>query len=680
MGGADSMPLQVLSLNSAAAPMSTAAGSFAGMKVAVPNLPTLNLARAKQIAGGDMAAEHLSTMAATARSAPRRVTGPATVAASRNALGPSGPTSGQQPSARASARYGVAATAGALSARSTNTGSTASAYFGNKGLSNLLEEQHLSDVPTTTMASQMLSHQSSVPLGFGSGAGVDDAQTARPTRMQVQKENLARQALTSRTTPKSPTEQWEMDLNRQSATPTGSTGSTLPMTPAGALKAHTGTLTDFEESEILEYSQIYFTGHKAQKVKSTVLPGNFNHGFDDERGDYNVVSHDHIGYRYEVLSTLGKGSFGQVLKCFDYQTNSLKAVKIIRNKKRFHHQALVEVKVLEHLRQKDPESLANVVQMYEYFYFRDHLCISFELHSINLYEFIKNNNFQGLSLGLIRRFAAQLLVSLKFLKKNRVIHCDLKPENILLKSPTKSAIKIIDLGSSCYEDERVYTYIQSRFYRSPEVILGLPYDTKIDMWSFGCILAELYTGYPLFPGEDETEQMACIMEVLGVPSKSLIEASSRKKLFFDSNNSPRIVANSRGRKRRPGSKDLATAIHCNDAAFVDFLSMCLKWDPKERASPEEAMQHEWITEGAVPLSTYRSTVSPFSSEALRAKRTNYPTSMVKATSGKPSQDALSSRIAPEQNARTLAPVFGSDRAVFPPIDKAPTTPRERKRL
>jgi dual specificity tyrosine-phosphorylation-regulated kinase 2/3/4 len=238
-----------------------------------------------------------------------------------------------------------------------------------------------------------------------------------------------------------------------------------------------------------------------------------NHGFDDERGDYNMVMHDHIGYRYEVLSELGKGSFGQVVKCYDYKTQTCCALKIIRNKKRFHQQALIEVKLLEHLRDNDPEEQYNMVKTYDYFYFRNHLCITFECLSINLYEFIKNNNFQGLSLGLIRRFAIQLLASLRYLRKHRIIHCDLKPENILLKAPNKSGIKMIDFGSSCFEDERVYTYIQSRFYRSPEVILGLPYDVGIDMWSFGCILAELYTGYPLFPGENEVEQLACIMEV-----------------------------------------------------------------------------------------------------------------------------------------------------------------------
>ena len=81
------------------------------------------------------------------------------------------------------------------------------------------------------------------------------------------------------------------------------------------------------------------------------------------------------------------------------------------------------------------------------------------------------------------------------------MHCDLKPENVMLRQPNRSIIKVIDFGSSCLTDERIYTYIQSRFYRAPEVILGLPYGTPIDMWSFGCILDELLTGYPLFPGE-----------------------------------------------------------------------------------------------------------------------------------------------------------------------------------
>ena len=88
--------------------------------------------------------------------------------------------------------------------------------------------------------------------------------------------------------------------------------------------------------------------------------------------------------------------------------------------------------------------------MKDYVVFRKHLCIAFELMSINLYEFLKLNDFDGLSLSLVRRFAIQLLYALKYLQECCVIHCDLKPENILLKDATKSGIKIIDFGSSCF--------------------------------------------------------------------------------------------------------------------------------------------------------------------------------------------------------------------------------------
>lgn len=278
--------------------------------------------------------------------------------------------------------------------------------------------------------------------------------------------------------------------------------ASLPMTPGAALKQYKNSMSLFEQGEILDYPQVYFVGHKAKKPRATASSAD-NNGFDDDRGDYLWNLNDHIGFRYEILGVLGKGSFGQVLKCFDWKTNQLTALKVIRNKKRFHQQALVECKLLQQLKQRDTDGTASVVHVTDHFYFRSHMCITFEMLSINLYEFIKNNKFQGMSLSLVRRIALQLANSLKFLRKQNIIHCDLKPENILLRSPNKSSIKVIDFGSSCLVHERLYTYIQSRFYRAPEVILGLPYDTAIDMWSFGCILAELFTGYPIFPGENE---------------------------------------------------------------------------------------------------------------------------------------------------------------------------------
>jgi dual specificity tyrosine-phosphorylation-regulated kinase 2/3/4 len=214
---------------------------------------------------------------------------------------------------------------------------------------------------------------------------------------------------------------------------------------------------------------------------------------------------------------------------------------------------------------------------------------------MNLYEFIKAHEFRGFSLKLIRRFTKQILNSLILLHGHKVIHCDLKPENVLLAHPMHSEIKVIDFGSSCFENEKVYTYIQSRFYRSPEVILGMSYGMPIDMWSLGCILAELFTGYPIFPGENEQEQLACIMEVFGPPEKHLIEKSTRRKLFFDSLGKPRLTVSSKGRRRRPSSKDLRQVLKCDDESFLDFIARCLRWDPARRLNPNDALIHEFVT-------------------------------------------------------------------------------------
>ena len=245
-----------------------------------------------------------------------------------------------------------------------------------------------------------------------------------------------------------------------------------------------------------------------------------------------------------------------------------------------------------------------MVNFTQSFYFRGHLCISTELLDMNLYEFIKAHSFRGFSIRLIRRFTKQILSSLNLLKQHKVIHCDLKPENILLRHPMHSEIKVIDFGSSCFENEKVYTYIQSRFYRSPEVILGMTYGLPIDMWSVGCILAELFTGVPIFPGENEQEQLACIMEVFGPPEKHLIEKSTRKKLFFDSMGKPRLTVSSKGRRRRPSSKTLQQVLKCDDEPFLDFLTRCMRWDPERRMRPEDAIRHEFVTGkkmSAVPI-------------------------------------------------------------------------------
>ncbi|CAG9461229.1 unnamed protein product [Pedinophyceae sp. YPF-701] len=380
----------------------------------------------------------------------------------------------------------------------------------------------------------------------------------------------------------------------------GSGSGTFPTTPAGALKRCSDHLTDYEQSEVLDFPQIYFTGKGARKIKGTPRNPDLNFGYDDDRGDYLITLGDHVAYRYEILGILGKGSFGRVVKALDHKTGTEVALKVIRNKKRFHQQALIEVKILEHLRHMDEGGRNHVIHLDSYMYFRNHLCISFELLSINLYELLKKNHFRGFPESLICRFSQQILRALSFLRQLNIVHCDLKPENILLRHAQRSGVKVIDFGSSCFEQERSFTYIQSRFYRSPEVILGVSYSTPIDMWSLGCIVAELRTGSPIFPGENEHDQILCIMEVLGLPPASLVDRGSRRRHFFDSARQPRIVPNSRGRVRQPGNKSLKGVLGGSDAGFIDFVRRCLTWDPEERLTPDEALNHPWILQDRAP--------------------------------------------------------------------------------
>merc|ERR1711881_780705 len=119
------------------------------------------------------------------------------------------------------------------------------------------------------------------------------------------------------------------------------------------------------------------------------------------------------------------------------------------------------------------------------------------------------------TLQRLKSVSRQCLESLHFIHSLRLIHCDLKPENILIKSYSRCEVKVIDFGSSCFVDDHLSTYVQSRSYRAPEVMLGLPYEQKIDIWSLGCIIAELWTGYVLFQNDSVQSLLARIMGIIG---------------------------------------------------------------------------------------------------------------------------------------------------------------------
>ena len=343
----------------------------------------------------------------------------------------------------------------------------------------------------------------------------------------------------------------------------------FPITPLIALKNFSQILTTYEQSEVLDYSLIY---HLALQEKR--LTGNFsakNYGLDDENGNYRLIAGDHLAYRFEILEIIGKGSFGQVARCLDHKSNQVCAIKVVKNKRRFHKQVQYELKILRYINSHDYNDSACVVHLQEHFNFRNHVCLKFQILHSNLYELCKSSNYTGISLPLIKLYAAQIASCLLFLKKHSIIHCDLKPENILLTSRGSSTVKVIDLGSACFTDERLYTYIQSRFYRAPEIILGVPYNCSIDVWSFGLILVELFLGVPLFPGEDEQEQLALMVQYLGLPPKDILVKATRFNEFFNENFELLTKTNSRGKVREPGSRKICEKVRTHDAKFIELI-------------------------------------------------------------------------------------------------------------
>ncbi|XP_074633891.1 dual specificity tyrosine-phosphorylation-regulated kinase 1B-like [Acropora palmata] len=341
----------------------------------------------------------------------------------------------------------------------------------------------------------------------------------------------------------------------------------------------------------------------------------YNDGYDDENFDYVIKAGEKWFDRYEIESLIGKGSFGQVCKAYDHQDKEYIAIKIIKNKKPFLNQAQIEVRLLQLMNQHDPEGKYYIVRLRRHFMYRNHLCLVFELLSYNLYDLLRNTNFRGVSLNLTRKFAQQMCTALLYLStpELNIIHCDLKPENILLCNPKRSAIKIVDFGSSCQLGQRIYQYIQSRFYRSPEVLLGVPYDLAIDMWSLGCILVEMHTGEPLFSGANEFDQMMKVVEVLGIPPKQMLEGAPKARKFFDRlPDGSYVCKNSKdGKKeyRPPGTRKLHDVLGCESGGpggrrqgesghtlqdylkFKDLVLRMLEFDPKARIAPYQALQH-----------------------------------------------------------------------------------------
>ncbi|XP_041836122.1 homeodomain-interacting protein kinase 1 isoform X4 [Melanotaenia boesemani] len=361
--------------------------------------------------------------------------------------------------------------------------------------------------------------------------------------------------------------------------------------------------------------------HSAPTTKSSSSNG---------EGDYQLVQHEilcSVSCSYEVLEFLGRGTFGQVAKCWKRGTNEIVAIKILKNHPSYARQGQIEVGILTRLSAENADEY-NFVRSYECFQHKGHTCLVFEMLEQNLYDFLKHSKFSPLPLRHIRPILQQVATALMKLKSLGLIHADLKPENIMLVDPLKQPyrVKVIDFGSASHVSKAVCsTYLQSRYYRAPEIILGLPFCEAIDMWSLGCVIAELFLGWPLYPGASEYDQIRYISQTQGLPAEYLLSAGTKTSRFFnrgpDSSyplwrlKTPAEHEMEMGIKSKEARKyifnclddmmqvNLSSHLEGTDMLaekadrreFIDLLKRMLRLDADKRITPTKTLGHPFVT-------------------------------------------------------------------------------------
>ncbi|XP_077236138.1 uncharacterized protein LOC143877796 [Tasmannia lanceolata] len=336
--------------------------------------------------------------------------------------------------------------------------------------------------------------------------------------------------------------------------------------------------------------------------------------WDDAEGYYSYRFGEVLDGRYEVIAAHGKGVFSMVVRAKDLKAGSGDpeelAIKIIRNNETMYKAGLEELIILKKLADADPEDKRHCVRFLSSFKYRNHLCLVFESLHMNLREVLKKFGRNiGLKLTAVRAYAKQLFIALKHLRNCGVLHCDIKPDNMLVNE-SKNVLKLCDFGNAMFAGKNEITpYLVSRFYRAPEIILGLPYDHPMDIWSVGCCLYELYSGKVLFPGPSNNDMLRLHMELKGSFPKKML----RKGVFTDQHFDQDL--NFHATEEDPITKKIVNRLLLNItgkdivslvtsspgedpkmlANFKDLLERVFMLDPEKRMTVSQALSHPFIT-------------------------------------------------------------------------------------
>ncbi|CAH1780416.1 unnamed protein product [Owenia fusiformis] len=355
-----------------------------------------------------------------------------------------------------------------------------------------------------------------------------------------------------------------------------------------------------------------FTKYRGGAVENPALTDNW----DDSDGYYRVRIGEVLDKRYTVFGFTGQGVFSNVVRVRDQARGNLDcAIKIIRNNEMMQKTGMKELEYLRKLNDADPDDKFHCVRLYRHFYHKNHLCLVFETLSMNLREVLKKYGRNiGLHVKAVRSYTQQLLLSLKLMKRCSILHADIKPDNVLIDN-TKLMMKMCDFGSASHVSENDITpYLCSRFYRAPEIILGMGYEHSADLWSVGVTIYELYTGKIMFPGKTNNEMLKLMMDVKGRFPNKMIRKGAFRENHFDNNYNFLYHEVDKVTQRDKitlmtniaPTKDLLADLIGNQRLpddqlrkvqqLRDLLDKILMLDPAKRMSINDALKHPFIQE------------------------------------------------------------------------------------
>jgi len=341
---------------------------------------------------------------------------------------------------------------------------------------------------------------------------------------------------------------------------------------------------------------------------------NLMDNWDDAEGYYRVRIGEVLDTRYSVFGYTGQGVFSNVVRARDSLKGDQEvAIKIIRNNEIMHKAGLKELEILRRVNNADPDDKYHCLRLFRNFFHKQHLCMVFEPLAMNLREVLKKYGKNvGLHIKAVRSYVQQMLLALKIMKKANIVHADIKPDNILVNE-SKLLLKLADFGSASHVAENEITpYLVSRFYRAPEVILGMKYDFAIDLWSSGATFYELYTGKIMFPGQTNNHMLKKFMDLKGKIPNKIIRKGQFKDNHFDSSccfmyhdidkvtqrekvvNMPVVNKSRNLESELIGGNKLPEDQLRKVTQFRDFLDKIHTLDPAKRISLNECLTHPFI--------------------------------------------------------------------------------------